>query len=319
MARPLLTEPDMADLKPLQHSDADKKDDATLRREAEAHLGRYPALQVVGDLLARLRSRELSWWSPDDLRVFFPARERMRWLRDRPDLRAQITTSLTQLPSKAARKKTADFQADLLESFLEDGDVSVKQFDEAFDPFDLVTYGPVSEFWRKFRERMPWHEDSKPNQDIVAGLLRSLLLHGPISALDVRSAISPAVWQAKLPLDVRIAIDEARLRREKAGEPFGAAQELAVATPEVVASCMPLRDLAPVFDVAQKALGWDGGNSSVRTMPLRIVEPSVDPDEILASISRKAANASRTSSTPPPPRVRSDDEKTQPKIQVFAR
>ena len=42
-------------------------------------------------------------------------------------------------------------------------------------------------------------------------------------------------------------------------------------------------------------------------------------DEILANISRKAANTSRTSSTPPAPRMRSDDEKTQPKVQVFAR
>jgi hypothetical protein len=310
----------MADLKPLQHNDADKKDDGTLRREAEAQLSRFPALQVVGDLLARLRSRELTWWSPDDLRVYWPARERMRWLRDRPDLRAQIVTSLTQLPSKAARKKTADFQADLLESFLEDGDITVKQFEESFDPFDMVTYGPVSDFWRKFRERMPWHDDSKANQDIIAGLLRSLLLHGPISALDVRSAISPSVWQTKIPLDVRIAIDEARLRREKASEPFGAAQELAVATPEVVASSIPLRELAPVFDIAQKALGWDGASTPRATQsPLRVVEPMVDPDEILASISRKAANASRSSSTPPAPRVRSDDEKTQPKIQVFAR
>lgn len=308
----------MADLKPLQHVDADKKDDAVLRREAEAQLSRFPALQVVGDLLARLRSRELSWWSCDDLRVFWPARERMRWLRERPDLRAQITTALTQLPSRAARKKTADFQADLIESFLEDGDITMKQFEESFDPFDLVIYGPVSDFWRKFRERMPWHDDTKANQEIVAGLLRSLLAHGPISALDVRSAISPAVWQTKIPLDVRIAIDEARLRREKAGEPFGAAQELAVATPDVVASCIPLRELAPVFDVAQKALGWDG-ITAPRTTPLRVVEPLVDPDEILASISRKAANASRTSSTPPPPRARHDDEKTQPRIQVFAR
>ena len=310
----------MADLKPLQHEDVDKKDDATLRLEARAQLSRFPALQVVGDLLARLRSRDLSWWSAEDLRVFWPARERMRWLRDRPDLRAQITTALTQLPARAARKKTAEFQADLLESFLEDGDITVKQFEESFDPFDFVTYGPVADVWRKFRERMPWHDDSKPNQEIVAALLRSLLAHAPISALDVRSAISPAVWQAKIPLDVRIAIDEARLRREKAGEPFGAAQELAVATPEVVVSHIPLRELAPVFDVAQKALGWDSISTPRSTPPLRVVEPMCDPDEILASISRRAANTSHRSSVPPPvARPRNDDEKTQPRIQVYAR
>src|SRR6476659_2225289 len=99
----------MPDLKPLTHEAVDKKDDQTLRREAEIHLAKHPALQLVGDLLSRLRARELPWFRADDLRALFPIRERMRWLRDRPDLRAQIVTTLTQLPAKAARKKTPDF------------------------------------------------------------------------------------------------------------------------------------------------------------------------------------------------------------------
>ncbi|MGZ3424549.1 MAG: hypothetical protein ACXVEF_22710 [Polyangiales bacterium] len=311
----------MPDLKPLQHEAADKKDDQTLRREAEIHLAKHPALQVVGDLLVRLRARELSWWTADDMRALWPIRERMRWFRERPDIRAQIVTSLTQLPAKAARKKTPDFQADLVDSFLEDGDVTTKQCEEAFDGYDLAVYGPAAEFWRRFRERMPWHEEGKATQEIASGILRAILQHGLLSAIEIRSAIGPTVWQSKVPLDVRVAIDEARLRREKSGEPFGATQELAIATPELLATHIPARDLLPVIEAATKALGWDGGSASVRPSPLRVVEPHVDPDEILAAISRKAANASRTSSTPPPPRisVRGDDEKTQPRIQSFAR
>jgi hypothetical protein len=311
---------DMPDLKPLTHEAVDKKDDQTLRREAEIHLAKHPALQLVGDLLSRLRARELPWFRADDLRALFPVRDRMRWLRDRPDLRAQIVTTLTQLPHKAARKKTPDFQADLIDSFLEDGDVTTKQCEEAFDSYDLAIYGPASEFWRRFRERMPWHEESKTTQEIAGGVVRALLQHGILSAIDVRSAIGPSVWQSKLPLDVRIAIDEARLRREKSGEPFGATQELAIATPEIFTTHIPPRDLLPVIEAATKALGWDS-SASARPSPLRVVEPHVDPDEILAAISRKAANTARTSSTPPPPRINAklEEEKTQPRIQSFAR
>ena len=95
----------------------------------------------------------------------------MRWLRERADLREQITSTLTGLPPTAARKKTPEFQGGLLDSFLEDGDITVRQFDEAFDPCDLVVYGPASTFFRRFRERMPWDDESPANQELVGFLL----------------------------------------------------------------------------------------------------------------------------------------------------
>ncbi|MEO7097536.1 MAG: hypothetical protein ABI175_30020, partial [Polyangiales bacterium] len=221
----------MADLKPLLHPDADRKDDAALRREAEAHFAKVPGLQVIAELLGKLRARSFTWWTPEDLRVAWNATERMRWLRERSDLREQITSSLTGLPPSAARKKTPEFQGSLLDSFLEDGDITVRQFDDAFDPCDLVVYGSASTFFRKFRERMASSacrdEESPAHQELIGFLLRALLsdkssLRGAtrkpiLTAWDVRTAIPGAVWHARIPLDVRVAIDDARLAREKSG------------------------------------------------------------------------------------------------------
>src|SRR5262249_31967823 len=102
--------------KPLEHQDAERKDDATLKAEARAFIAATPALQLVAELLVKLRTLDLPWWSPDKLRQRWPAQERLRWFRARADLRQGITTQLTGLAKKAARKKSVDFQASLIDS-----------------------------------------------------------------------------------------------------------------------------------------------------------------------------------------------------------
>ena len=67
----------------LQHRDPDSKDDETLRREARVHLASEPALQLVAELIARLRELDLPWWTPVKLRDQFGAVERMGWFRER--------------------------------------------------------------------------------------------------------------------------------------------------------------------------------------------------------------------------------------------
>jgi hypothetical protein len=296
----------MPDLKPLVHSEVDKKDDATLRKEAEAHFQKHAALQVVAELLLKLRARTVSWWSGDDLRVWWNATERLRWLRQRVDLREQITSSLTGLAHSAARKKTPEFQGGLLDSFLEDGDVTLRQFEEAFDPVDLAVYGPATQIWKKFRERFPWDQDGPVQQELVAFLLRALLadkspLRGAtrtpvLGAWELRTGIPSGIWQTRIPADVRASIDDVRLQREKSREPFGAAQELAIATPDVIAACIPLRELTGVLDLAQAAMGFDGVAASARTARAKDHNGSVlDTDMMLASIAKRA------SSKPPPP------------------
>ena len=252
----------------LNHTDTERKDDTTLRSEARAWLAQRPELSLVAEILAKLRSLDLAWWSPERLRQRWGAQERMRWLRQRPDLRQDITTSLTGLAPKAARKKDPDFQAALVDSCLDDGDISVDRFEEAFDPADLACYGPAAEIWRHLCERLPWDDDSQIHQDLVAWLMRALVadkssLDGAqrkpvLSAWDIRSSIDGAVWHGRMPLEIRVAIDDARLKHEKnrPGEVYGAKDDLAIAVPELIAANVPLKDLVGVFRCAEKALGF---------------------------------------------------------------
>ena len=91
--------------KPLQHQDPQKKNDEELAKEARGHLAASPPLQLMAELLTKLRAMDFAWWSPDKLRHFAPAAERMAWFEQRPDLRQQITTTLTGYAPKATRKR----------------------------------------------------------------------------------------------------------------------------------------------------------------------------------------------------------------------
>ncbi|WP_437716938.1 hypothetical protein WMF45_11320 [Sorangium sp. So ce448] len=254
----------------LQHRDPDSKDDETLRREARVHLASEPALQLVAELIARLRELDLPWWTPVKLRDQFGAVERMGWFRERSDVRQQITTSLTGLSPKAARRKTPDFQGALIDSVIDEGDITPRAFEDAFDPRDLAVYGPAGGYWQFFRDSMPWDQDTPQLQEIVAWLLKALLAdRSPFEGIgrtpiltpwDVRTAIDGRLWQTRIPLEIRVAIDNARLKqeRERPGVPFHADGELAIAGPDVIAANIPPRDILPVVQLAQKAMRFDG-------------------------------------------------------------
>jgi hypothetical protein len=253
--------------KPLSHHDAESSDDDTLRRDARAHLAKWPYLQVMAELVTKLRASSLPFWSPSFTREQWRPLSRMQWLGQRADLRQRITSTLCGLPRNAARSKTPEFQASLIDAVLDHGDVSDEMFEEAFAPQDLVVYGPVGEIWTQFRVRMPWEDDSAAHQKLVGWLLRVLtsdrstldadLKRKPIlTAWDVRTAIDARVWQERIPLETRAAIDEARIKQERSRprEPFHARHELAIATPELIAQHIPLVDLLPVLHVAEQAL-----------------------------------------------------------------
>jgi hypothetical protein len=254
--------------RPFEHQDADRKADEALRAEARAHLAATPHLQLVAELLGRLRSLDLPWWTAEMQRERWSATERMRWYRARPDLRQKITTSLTGLAPRAARKKTPDFQGALLDSVIDEGDVAARAFENAYDPGDLVTYGPVESFWHAFLSKMPWGQDTPVHQELIAWLFDALLAdHGAVdgvnrkpilSAWDARTAIDGRVWHTRMPLEIRVAIDEARFKkqRERAGEPFHAESDLSIAVAATIASSIPLRDLLPVFAAAERAMGF---------------------------------------------------------------
>lgn len=253
---------------PLKHQDPHKPDER-LAAEAAAHLSRASGLQLVAELLTRLREMDFPWWTPEQLRQAYPASERMHWLIERPDVRQRITTQLTGLAPRAARNKTVEFQAALIDSVVDEGDISLEDFEAAFEPIDLAVYGPAADFFRLFKKRMPWDDDATPHQDLVGWLIGAFLAdkcsldgtpRAPIfSALAARTAIDGRVWHTRIPLHVRVAIDEARFsaQRERPQEPYGVERDLAIATPALIAASVPLRDLLNVVETAALAVGFE--------------------------------------------------------------
>ncbi|AUX41074.1 hypothetical protein SOCE26_024790 [Sorangium cellulosum] len=284
----------------LQHREPDSKDDETLRREARVHLASEPALQLVAELIARLRELDLPWWTPVKLRERWGAVERMGWFRERSDIRQQITTSLTGLSPRAARRKTPDFQGALIDSVIDEGDITPRAFEAAFDPRDLAVYGPAGAYWHFFRESMPWDQDTPGHQEIVAWLLKALLAdRSPFEGIgrtpiltpwDVRTAIDGRLWQTRIPLEIRVAIDNARLKqeRERPGVPFHADGELAIAGPDIIAANIPPREILPVVQLAQKAMRFD---------PPRAAQKAEAPKPAAAELS-SGRSAAGTAATP---------------------
>lgn len=253
---------------------AETKDDAALAQEARTYVAENPALQLMAELVAKLRNGRFSWWTPESLRGIWNANERMKWFEQRPDIRQRITSGLTGLAPKAARNKQADFQAALVDSVVDDGDVTADQFENAFEPIEIAAYAPVAEIWHKFRERMPWDQDTPAHQELVGWLLDQLLASAStiegmtrkpiLSSHAVRTTIPGKIWHAKIPLEVRVAIDDLRFQRErsKPGEPFHAIHDLSVATPTIIATNIPLRELVRVIEVAEKAMSLPAKGAS---------------------------------------------------------
>jgi hypothetical protein len=262
----------------LRHADS-SKDDAALAEESRSHVANNPALQLVAELITKLRSSRFAWWTPETLRSTWDAKTRMTWFEQRPDIRQRITCSLTGLAPKASRNKAPDFQAALIDSVVDDGDVTPEQLETAFDPVEIAAYAPVNDIWHKFRERMPWDQDTAANQELVGWLLDQFLASS--SSIDgmtrkpvltshaVRTTIPGKIWHSKIPLEVRVAIDDLRFQRERAkpGEPFHAIHDLSVATPTIIATNIPLRELLRVVDVAEKAMGLSGRGSPTTSPP----------------------------------------------------
>ena len=264
---------------PLRHSDTPTAEDAALAQASRSHVAGTRALQLMAELIQRLRDSRFSWWTPEQLRDIWDATRRMTWFAQRPDIRQRITCGLTGLRPRAARGKEPEFQAGLIDSVIDDGDVTLDQFESSFDAIELAAYAPVAEIWQQFRERMPWDQDIPPHQELIAWIFDRLLASSStidgmtrepiLTPYAIRTTIPGRIWHAKLPLEVRVAIDELRFEHErmKPGEPFHAVHDLSVATPTIIAANIPLRDLICVFDVAEKALGLAASHGASTAAP----------------------------------------------------
>lgn len=268
----------------LRHPETPKAEDKALAQESRSHVANNRALQLIAELILKLRGSGFSWWTPELLRGTWDANERMGWFEQRPDIRQRITCSLTGLKPKASRNKQPDFQAALIDSVVDEGDVTVDQFENAFDAIELAAYAPVAEIWHRFRERMPWDQDIPPNQELVGWLIDQLLASSStiegmtrkpiLTSHAIRTTIPGEMWHSKIPLEIRVAIDDLRFQREQAkpGEPFHAIHDLSVATPTIIAANIPLRELLRVLDVAEKAMGLPSSRGWPATAPPPKVE-----------------------------------------------
>jgi hypothetical protein len=239
-----------------------------LREEAKDHFARWPALQAVAEILTVLRGADVSWWEPVQLCERWPVGERLHWLEQRADIREEISRSLTGIALRAGRRRSVSFQAELIEA-MADPVLDARRVEEAFDPRDLVVYGPVNELWDEIMASIPWDAELRPA--LIEQLLEILLADrstvlGPttmrppiLSPLLLRTAVDTRAWQAHLPARLRAAVDDARLHRELVdpGAPFTARDELEIVTVGGLAASLPLRALRPVFSAAARLMGLE--------------------------------------------------------------
>ncbi|MEO8801073.1 MAG: hypothetical protein ABI551_24490 [Polyangiaceae bacterium] len=294
----------------LRHPDSPKGDDAALAAESKAHVAGSPALQLIAELVTKLRNSRFSWWTPESLRDAWSSNERMRWFEQRPDIRQRITCGLTGLAPRASRNKQPDFQAALVDSVVDDGDVTADEFENAFDPVELAAYAPVGEIWHRFREKMPWDQDTPAHQELVGWLFDQLLSSSStiegmtrkpiLSSHQVRTTIPGKIWHSKIPMEVRVAIDDLRFQRERAkpGEPFHSIHDLSVATPTIIAANIPLRELVRVVEVAEKTLGIPAKGQSAGTSLAKPVDETKaeaakdkEPEKAAPPVDAKPADA----------------------------
>ena len=66
--------------------------------------------------------------------------------------------------------------------------------------------------------------------------------------LYLRSAIDVRVWQESIPVDIRVAVDGRRLRRELEGRPFTTRDELEVVKLERLVQHVPMPAMQGVLD-----------------------------------------------------------------------
>jgi hypothetical protein len=250
---------------PLVHA-SPGKDREALEREAKDHLARWPALQVMAEVLIELRVAGVSWWGPLGIGERWGVSERLRWFEQRPDLREEIARSMTGLKLRNGLRRSVSFQAELIEAVADPVD-DAQRLEDAFDPRDLVAYGPVGELWDEAVGHIPWDTELPPalverllaillaERSFVLGTARPAIL----SPWELRTAIGARPWQAHLPARVRAMVDEARLNKELAepDAPFTARDELTIVTVGVLATCFPLRALRPVFTAAARIMGLE--------------------------------------------------------------
>lgn len=257
----------------LTHAEPESKTDEQLAQEAKNHLAANVSLQVTAEFIRAIRRLELKELDATVRRGLLTATDRMQALAQRPDSRQLVTTVLAGVPPKAARKMDPNFQASLLDQVVDSEDRTAGEFDEAFDPDELVVYGDAGTILNGYLGEFRWEEDSDPRRDAIASLIEAMLkergshngkpLKPILTPWDVMFAISPEVWHTKVPLDIRTKIHTAWLEQERAKprDPFTAKQALEIADPRILVANILLVDLHGVIKLGVKKMGFEKDDS----------------------------------------------------------
>ncbi len=234
-----------------------KAEEAVLAEEAKAYLAKQPALQFILALLTILRDLKLPWWTPTQRRVAYPEGQRMLDLKDRRIVSVRIIQALTGALPNAALMMEPEFAAKNISLALVK-DRSDEDFENAFEPEELVLYGDAGQFYADFREVMPWEHNSPEHKDLAVRLIESILKIGILSHHAVFSAIPSDIRQAKMP-GVQTQIIDALLKQEKESpdDPYRAVDIMSIATPRIIVDSTDLIDMKGIFEAAEKAMGFE--------------------------------------------------------------
>jgi hypothetical protein len=250
--------------------------DEPLVAAARERLAKHRECQLLASLITQLRSRVHRWWTPEHLNRSWPTPLRFEWLDERPDVRGRLTHQLTGLAPITARESEKAFQIQLIDRVLGAGDVSVYEWEMAFQPEELAVHAPPGLLWQEFRNRFPWDDPNPEDKELMSWLLSELLdekkdglkTSSIMTPLYVRSAIDVRVWQEHIPLDIRVQVDGRRLRKELEGKNFTCRDELAVVKLERIVEHIPTADLKGVFDALERVLPALGGAAEGAEEPM---------------------------------------------------
>lgn len=270
-------------VKPLVHNKPETKKDEELAKEAKSYFDQHPALQAQAEIWYRTleliktpneqnKLDILPWWNLQYNRDTFTVTERMRCLAQRPDIRQQITTKLTGMKQKAARAMDANLQASLIDSAVDQNDITLLELEEAFDAQTWAVYLFKNTFWNALAKDAlgkAVEANTAREKEFFAFMLDVFLksrgthdgkpLKPILSHLDVRQAIDLETWIKRIPIEKRIAVDRARLDQERKnpkGQSMTALQEIEIVGLETIVGKIDLVDLVPVINKAGEAMGF---------------------------------------------------------------
>ena len=239
-------------------------DDSRLPREATDFFVCNRIANFVHDIYAFILDEELPGLTYVDMHRRFPPRVRMEWLAQRPDLRRDIVTHLAMHAENAAYALSPSVQAERIAEVIASEDISLEEFERAFEPEDLVVYATWEWFWF-FYDCADWMTTNRSFHDVVKRLLERMIeepggeydrdmeeqdgLKSILTPEQFYRTIDQRVWDEHIPLWLRTKIADAISSGGKSPRSLEAVK-LEFVPPKKLVQYIPLIHLKPIFFAA---------------------------------------------------------------------